>query len=251
MLHAVAVSRSVPVVGLTVGRAQARWGPWTGGAFVLDDNYVEAVERAGAAAIMLPTAGMLAADPSLALDRVDALVLTGGCDVDPGTYGDTAQRETGPTDPGRDACEIALVRAAFARDLPVLATCRGMQLMNVAFGGTLRQHLPGREGEQHRRREGEFTRHSVSLSPGSLAARVAGEGRHDVDSHHHQGIDRVASNFRVSGRAADGLIEAIEDPSHAFALGVQWHPEVDQASGLIASLVAQLVIRDAGQKVAG
>jgi len=90
----------------------------------------------------------------------------------------------------------------------------------------------------------------VSLSPGSLAARVAGEERHDVDSHHHQGVDRVASNFRVSGRAADGLIEAIEDPSRAFALGVQWHPEVDEASGLIASLVAQLVNRDAGQEVA-
>ena len=239
------------VVGLTVGRAEARWGPWTGGAFLLDDDYVEAVERAGAAAIMLPTAGMLAADPSLALDRIDALILTGGCDVDPDTYGDTAQRETGPTDPGRDACEIALVRAALARDLPVLATCRGMQLMNVAFGGTLRQHLSGRQGEQHRRREGEFTRHSVSLSAGSLAARVAGEERQDVDSHHHQGVDRVASNFRVSGRAADGLIEAIEDPSHTFALGVQWHPEVDQASGLIASLVAHLVNRDAGQNVAG
>jgi putative glutamine amidotransferase len=241
----------VPVVGLTVGRAEARWGPWTGGAFLLDDDYIEAVERAGAAAIMLPTAGMLAADPSLALDRIDALVLTGGCDVDPGTYGDIAQRETGPTDPGRDACEIALVRAAFARDLAVLATCRGMQLMNIAFGGTLRQHLPGRQGEQHRLREGEFTRHSVSLSPGSLAARVAGEERHDVDSHHHQGVDRVASNLRVSGRAADGLIEAIEDPSRAFALGVQWHPEVDEASGLIASLVAQLVNRDAGREVAG
>jgi putative glutamine amidotransferase len=237
-----------PIVGLTAGRAQARWGPWSGGAFLLAEEYVTAVERAGAAAIMLPTAGMLAADPSLALDRIDALVLTGGCDVDPGCYAHAPQRETGPTDPERDACEIALVRAAFARDLPVLATCRGMQLMNVAFGGTLRQHLPGREGERHRRRAGEFTRHSVSLSAGSLAARVAGEEHHDVDSHHHQGVDRVASNFRVSGRAADGLIEAIEDPSQRFALGVQWHPEVDEASGLIASLVAQLVNRDAGQE---
>lgn len=192
-----AVSRPVPVVGLTVGRAEARWGPWSGGAFLLDDDYVAAVERAGAAAIMLPTAGMLTTDPSLALDRIDALVLTGGCDVDPGTYGDTPHSDTphsqtGPSDPARDACEIALVRAAFARDLPVLATCRGMQLMNVAFGGTLRQHLAGREGEQHRRRAGEFTRHSVVLSAGSRAARVAGEEHHDVDSHPHQGVDRVA-----------------------------------------------------------
>ena len=115
----------------------------------------------------------------------------------------------------RDACEIALVRAAFARDLPVLATCRGTQVLNVAFGGTLHQDLPGSDGVQHRRREGEFTRHPVLLSAGSLAARVAGGERHVVDSHHHQAVDRVASNFRVSGRATDGLIEAIEDPSRA------------------------------------
>ena len=207
-----------------------------------------AVERAGAAALMLPATGRLAADPSLALDRIDALVVTGGCDVDPGAYGAAAQPETGSTDRVRDACEIALVRAAFERDLPVLATCRGMQVMNVAFGGTLRQHLPGREGERHRRREGEFTRHPVLLSAGSLAARVAGEERHVVDSHHHQAVDLVASNFLVSGHAEDGVIEALEDPSHAFALGVQWHPEVDEASGLIAALVAQLATRPPDQE---
>ncbi len=241
----VVTRRSARIVGLTAGRTEARWGPWSGGAFLLADTYVTAVEQAGAAAILLPTARMLAANPSLALDRIDALVLTGGCDVDPGIYGEATQRETGPIDRVRDECEIALVRAAFARDLPVLATCRGMQVMNVAFGGTLRQHLPDREGEQHRWREGEFAHHSVSLSAGSLAARVADKEDHDVYSHHHQAIDRVAANFQISGRAADGLVEAIEDPSRAFALGVQWHPEADEASGLIASLIAQLGKRDA------
>ena len=244
--EAVAVNgRSAVIVGLTAGRFEARWGPWAGAAFLVAAAYVSAVERAGAAAVMLPAGRAVTERPALVLDRIDALVLTGGCDVDPGSYGQAAQRETGPVDRLRDAFEVALVRAAFARDLPVLATCRGMQVMNVAFGGTLRQHLAGGEGRAHRRREGEFTRHRVELAPGSLAARAAGEEHPEVESHHHQAVDRVGPNFRVSGRAGDGLVEAIEDRSRAFALGVQWHPEEDEASGLIAALVARVGDRDA------
>ena len=237
--------RSAAIVGLTVGRSDARWAAWSGAAFLLAEAYISAVERAGAAAIMVPGGRVVTETPALVLDRIDALVLTGGCDVDPGSYGQAPQRETGPVDPRRDVFEVALVRAAFARDLPVLATCRGMQVMNVAFGGTLHQHLAGGAGEAHRRREGEFTRHRVALAPGSLAARAAGEEHPVVDSHHHQAVDRIGPNFVVSGRAGDGLVEAIEDPSRTFALGVQWHPEEDDASRLIASLVARADDRDA------
>ena len=205
-----------------------------------------AVERAGAAALVLPAGRVVTERPELVLDAIDALVLTGGCDVDPASYGSRPQRETGPVDALRDAFEVELVRAAFARDLPVLATCRGIQVLNVAFGGTLRQHLAGGEGRTHRHRAGQFTRHRVRLAPRSLAASAAGDEHPEVDSHHHQAIERVAPNFRVSGHADDGLIEAIENPARAFALGVQWHPEDDAASTLIASLVAAARATDAG-----
>ncbi len=233
------------MIGLTAGYVEARWGPWSGPAVLVAGGYVSAVERAGAGAIVLPAVGSVSERPELVLSSIDALIVTGGCDVDPHTYGAQAQPETGPVDRSRDRFEVALVRAVFARDLPVLATCRGMQLMNVAFGGTLQQHLDGRAGQTHRRREGEYARHPVHLTPGSLAARATGERRPEVDSHHHQAVDVVAPNFRVIGRAEDGLIEAIEDPSRGFALGVQWHPEDDRNSRLIHSLVAWTRSRDA------
>jgi putative glutamine amidotransferase len=228
------------VVGLTAGRADARWGPWSGPAFLLPAAYVRAVERAGAVAVMLPAAAAAAQTPALLVERLDALVLTGGCDVEPAAYGARAQPGTGAVDPVRDGFELALAREAFRRDLPLLATCRGMQVMNVALGGTLVQHLAGPAGELHRRAAGRFGRHPVRLAAGSLAARVAGEERHLVDSHHHQAVDRVAPGLRVTGRADDGLVEAVEDPSRGFALGVQWHPEEDEASGVIAALVAHV-----------
>ena len=232
------------MLGLTAGYVAAHWGPWSGPAVLVAGGYVSAVERAGAGAIVLPAVGSVTERPELVLSSIDALIVTGGCDVDPHTYGAQAQPATGPVDGNRDRFEVALVRAAFARDLPVLATCRGMQLMNVAFGGTLQQHLDGRAGQTHRRRQGEYARHPVHLTPGSLAARATGERRPEVDSHHHQAVDVVAPNFRVTGRADDGLIEAIEDPSKGFALGVQWHPEDDRNSRLIDSLVAWTRSRD-------
>jgi putative glutamine amidotransferase len=145
--------------------------------------------------------------------------------------------------PERDTFEIALTRRAFERDLPLLGICRGMQLMNVARGGTLLQHLPESHGHhEHRRNPGSFdgADHDVRLTDGSLAARAAGEVTHGTKSHHHQAVDRLGDGLEVTGWSTlDELPEAIEDPTARFALGVQWHPEVDETSRLIEALVAE------------
>jgi putative glutamine amidotransferase len=174
---------------------------------------------------------------------LDGLILAGGRDVDPAAYGAEPHPATDPPSSDRDAFEIALARRAMERDIPLLGICRGMQVMNVARGGTLRQHLPDDVGhEDHRRALGTFTGadHDVRLADDSLAARVTGERRHATKSHHHQGVDAIGEGFAVTGWATvDELPEAIEDPSRRFALGVQWHPEADPASPLIGALVEQ------------
>src|SRR5262245_8999152 len=197
---------------------------------------MEAVQRAGGVAIMLPPDPD--ADPDQLLDVVDGLILAGGRDIDPATYGaepDPASDEPHGT---RDAFEIALAKRAMERDIPLLGVCRGMQVMNVARGGTLVQDLPAHLG--HRRSVGTFdgNDHPVRLADGSLAARVAGETQHDTLSHHHQGIEQVGDRLTVSGWSQDDdLPEALEDPQLKFALGVQWHPEADPESPVIAALV--------------
>lgn len=203
-------------------------------------DYVRAVQRAGGAPIVLPPDPEWTADPDLALDGLDGLILCGGLDVGPDAYGDEAHPETDTPDSERDAFEVALARRALERDIPFLGICRGMQLMNVAAGGTLVQHLPEHIGhENHRHTPGTFADHPVRLAGGSLAARAAGELEHASKSHHHQGVDRIGDGFEVSGWSDDGTPEAIEAPGRRFALGVQWHPEVDEASRVIGALVEE------------
>jgi putative glutamine amidotransferase len=177
------------------------------------------------------------------LDLVDGLILAGGADIDPGAYGADRHAETKGTVPERDTFEIALTRRAFERDLPLLGICRGMQLMNVARGGTLLQHLPESHGHhEHRRNPGSFdgADHDVRLQEGSLAARAAGETTHGTKSHHHQGVDDLGEGLEITGWSTmDELPEAIEAPDSRFALGVQWHPEADETSKLIEALVAE------------
>jgi putative glutamine amidotransferase len=220
---------------------QARWSVWDQSAMLLGTNYVEAVQRAGGLAVMLPPDPRVSEDPGEALELIDGLVLAGGADIDPAAYGQAAHAETGGTVPERDAFEIALAHAAIERDLPVLGICRGMQLINVARGGTLEQHLPERFGhEEHRRVEGSFdgADHDVQLVDGTLAARVVGEARHATKSHHHQGVERIGAGLQVSGCAPmDELPEAIELPGKRFVLGVQWHPEADPQSPVVGALV--------------
>jgi putative glutamine amidotransferase len=204
-------------------------------------SYIEAVQRAGGLALLLAPDERVVEEPEQALELIDGLMLAGGADIDPASYGEQRHAETVETMPERDAFEIALARAAIERDIPVLGICRGMQLINVALGGTLMQHLPELYGHhEHRRVLGSFdgADHDVLLSDGSLAASAAGEVAHATKSHHHQGIDRLGEGLRVSGLSTlDELPEAIELPDRRFVLGVQWHPEVDPDSTVVAALV--------------
>ena len=230
-----------PVIGICTAWERARWSVWDDEAALLPRSYIEAVQRAGGLVVMLPPDPGLTERPADVLDLIDGLMLVGGADIDPDVYEADRHAETVDTVPDRDRFEIALVRGALERDLPVLGICRGMQLINVARGGTIRQHLPEEFGHhEHRRTPGTFddADHDVRLAEGSLAARCAGELVHATKSHHHQGVGRVGDGLEVTGWAMmDDLPEALEAPDRRYALGVQWHPEADQASPLIASLV--------------
>jgi putative glutamine amidotransferase len=230
-----------PVIGICTPLERARWAAWDLPAVLLPRSYVDAVQRAGGMALLLAPDPALAEDPDELLDRIDAIMLAGGADIDPALYGADPHPETIGSVPERDAFEVALVRRAMQRDLPLLAICRGMQVMNVACGGTLHQHLPELlHHEEHRRVLGSFdgADHDVRLAPGSLAARAAGEELHVTKSHHHQGVDRVGEGLVVTGWSQlDDLPEALEVPGNRFALGVQWHPEADEKSRLIGALV--------------
>ena len=227
-----------PVIGIACAVLPAQWGPWHQPAAVVAADYIRQVQAAGGIAVVIPPQP---GDPGDVLDRIDGLMLTGGNDLQASLYGDASHAEAEAPDPVRDACEFALVREAIARDMPFLGICRGMQVMNVAFGGTLTQHLPESLGTtDHRRTTGSFdgNDHLVDLQDGSLVARAAGEVVHSVPSHHHQAVDRVGEGLVLSGvSSGDGVAEAIEMPGRRFAVGVQWHPEADPTSAVIAALV--------------
>jgi putative glutamine amidotransferase len=235
--------RTRPAIGIVTALEQARYGVWDSLCALTPYAYVQAVQRAGAMVLMVPEDPAVVENPDEVLDRIDGLILAGGCDIDPGAYGAAPHPETVNTVPSRDAIEIALARRAVERDLPVLGICRGMQLLNVARGGTLMQHLPDEVGHgEHRRNPGSFdgSEHDVRLDAGSLAARAAGEDTHVIKSHHHQAVDAIGEGLVVTGRSAlDDLPEALEDPERTFVLGVQWHPEADAESQVVAALVEQ------------
>jgi putative glutamine amidotransferase len=232
---------SRPVIGICTAIEQAKWSVWDQPAALLPLSYVQAVQRAGAIVLMIPPDERSAEEPQALLELLDGLILAGGADIDPASYGRDPDPQTVGTVPARDAFEIALTHAAIERDIPVLGICRGMQLINVACGGTLVQHLPDRVGHQeHRRAPGSFdgSEHDVILTEGSLAAQAAGEALHQTKSHHHQGVDRLGEGLTVSGVSAlDDLPEAIELADGRFVLGVQWHPEADLSSAVVGALV--------------
>jgi putative glutamine amidotransferase len=232
-----------PVIGICTALVQAQWGFWNQPAALLSYSYITAIQAAGGMAVMIPPDPELERDPDQILDLIDGLILAGGTDIDPANYGAERDPQVTETAPARDAAELALTRRAWERDIPVLGICRGMQLINVALGGTLIQHLPVELGhEEHRRVPGSFdgSDHDVRLKPGSRAARAAGETTHVTKSHHHQGIAKLGHGLEITGTSTlDDLPEAIEAPERRFILGVQWHPEADERSRVVSSLVEE------------
>jgi putative glutamine amidotransferase len=242
-----------PVIGMCTALERARWSVWDQPALLLPQNYVTEVQRAGGFAVMLAPDPHVSEHPEEALRLIDGLLLAGGADIDPGSYGQERHPQTTGTVPERDEFEIALARAAIERELPVLGICRGMQLINVALGGTLLQDLPERFGhEEHRRVVGSFdgADHDVDVRDGTLAMRVLGETSHATKSHHHQGVDRVGEGLEVSATSAfDGLPEAVELPSRRFVLGVQWHPEADESSPVLGAFVREAGVFAQGRQI--
>jgi putative glutamine amidotransferase len=232
-----------PAIGICAALERAKWGAWDRRAVLLPFEYVAEIQRAGGLVLMIPPDPALLSSPEEMLDKLDGLILAGGADVDPSAYGAEPHPETNGTVPERDRVELALTEAAVARDIPVLGICRGMQVLNVALGGTLDQHVPDSVGhEEHRRNRGTFdgNDHDVNLVPGSLAARAAGEERHGTKSHHHQGVATLGGGLEITGYSAlDEYPEAIEAPGNRFVLGVQWHPEADQQSRVISAFVQE------------
>jgi putative glutamine amidotransferase len=205
-------------------------------------SYARAIHGAGGMMAMLPPDRRATEEPGELLDRIDALVLGGGADIDPESQGAEAHPETIGSNPDRDRFEIGLARAALERGIPLLGVCRGMQIMNVAWGGTLDQHIPDRLGhDRHRLMPGSWAEHEVRIEPGSLAARMAGTELLTVKSHHHQGVDRIPDELMPSAWATDDeSVEAIESADGSFALGVLWHPEEDPGDAIIPALVSRV-----------
>jgi putative glutamine amidotransferase len=229
-----------PLIGVCAAVEKATFGVWMEEpAVLLPLSYARAIHGAGGMMAMLPPDRRASENPAELLDRLDALVLAGGADIDPEGQGVEAHQETVGTNPDRDSFEIALARGAMERGLPLLGVCRGMQVLNVACGGTLDQHLPDRLGhERHRPVPGSWAEHDVRIEPGSLAARAAETEQLTVKSHHHQGVDSIPEALSATAWATDDdSVEAIESPGGAFVLGVLWHPEEDTQDRVIPSLV--------------
>ncbi|MFJ3984732.1 gamma-glutamyl-gamma-aminobutyrate hydrolase family protein [Streptomyces fungicidicus] len=219
-----------PLIGIsTYAEPGVRWGVWQLDAVLLPAGYPRLVRRAGGLAAMLPPDAPEVAAAAVA--RLDGLVIAGGPDVEPVHYGAEPGPRTGPPARARDAWELALIRAALDRGVPLLGICRGMQLLNVALGGTLVQHIDG-----HAQTPGVFGRHPVKPVPGTLYDAAVPE-QISVPTYHHQAVDRLGAGLIPSAYAEDGTVEAIELPGSGWTLGVQWHPEMDDDPRLLQSLI--------------
>lgn len=230
----------LPVIGLTTYREDAQWGVWHERADLLPSTYADATAAAGGVPVLLPPAvdGDEAFRARGAVSAVDGLVLAGGADVEPSRYGARPDPHTGSPRPDRDSWELALVRAALDRDLPVLAICRGIQVLNVALGGSLLQHLPDVVGHMaHCPVVGEHGRHDVALASESAIADLLGT-RVTVATYHHQAVDALGRDLVAVGWADDGTIEAVEHASASWVVGVQWHPEAFDGAALFRGFVA-------------
>ena len=225
-----------PVIGITSYAEEVTWGAWVEAAALVPLAYVHAIEKAGGRPLIVPPSEEAIEET---LSVLDGILFSGGSDLDPELYGAELHPETTGVREERDKAELALLAAALERDMPVLAVCRGSQVLNVALGGDLVQHLPeivGHEG--HRHTPGDWSDHEVRLEPESRVGTMLGD-RTPVKSHHHQGFGKIGEGLQESGWADDGTVEALEDPSKRFAVGVLWHPEEGEDLALFEGLVEE------------
>jgi len=228
-----------PVVGITAAYERAKWAVWDDVEVNISQRtYTDRIDEAGGLPLLLPTSAAGTEHPAEVLAPLDALLLSGGADLDPATYGQEPHPRTTNYRRARDEFEIALARRALEDGIPVLGICRGFQILNVALGGDLEQHLEG--SELHLHTPGRFSDHDIRLEPGSLAAEVAGAERLPVRSHHHQGLGRLGDGLRASGWSEpDGVIESVELEREAgWALGILWHTEEEATANVIRAFCA-------------
>jgi putative glutamine amidotransferase len=230
-----------PVIGVCAAFETAQWGFWHQQAAIVPGTYLDKVQAAGGMAIGLLPDRRAARHPAVLVDRIDGLLVIGGVDFDPESYGAPRSARVEATEPLRDAFELALVREAMRRDLPILGVCRGMQILNVATGGNLHQHLTDAGFTDHRRKPGRLdheTFHEVDVDCDTHAAALSGSGLQVVNSHHHQGVDVLGKGAVVTARSVpDGLPEALEWPGRRYVLGVQWHPEAVELAHALTHFV--------------
>jgi putative glutamine amidotransferase len=228
-----------PLIGITSYVERATWGPWDAPAALVPLSYVGAVEDAGGRPVILPP---IDEGVDEILDALHGIMFSGGADIDPKLYGADRHPETSGVRPDRDRSETELMKGALDRGIPMLAICRGMQLLNVVRGGDLEQHLPEVTGDDaHKQAPGVFTRHEVDVHPDSRLAAVLGN-RSSVASHHHQAPARLGRGLQAAARASDGTIEAVEDPAARMVIGVLWHPEESEDRALFEALVHEAAV---------
>ncbi len=238
-----------PVIGLTTYLEQAKQGVWDVRASFLPQQYFDSVTASGGVAVLLPPQPSPEAAASAVLDGLDGLILTGGLDVQPELYGAPRHPLTDPARADRDAWELALLAGARERGIPVFGICRGLQLINVASGGTLHQHLPEALGtERYKIGGGVFAENTVEVDADTKLAGLLGAGPFGIHSYHHQGVDRVGDGLVVTARTDDGLVQAFEAPGDDYLVAVQWHPEENSADrrlflGLVAAADAYAASR--------
>lgn len=227
-------ARNRQVIGVTAYASRARWGVWDAQALLVPRSYAEAVVDGGAVPVILPPVPDVIA---AVLPRLDGLILSGGPDVDPARYGHEPGAHTQPPDLDRDAAELRLLAGAVDAGLPTLGICRGMQLLNVARGGTLHQHLPDVVGSSvHAPAPGVYSAHPVTVDEGTRLAQILGRTRVEVPTYHHQGVQDLGKGLVATAWAADGTVEAVEDPELPFLVAVQWHPEAGDDPALFRAL---------------